>query len=241
MSVVSPLPPDTLRRGAGGELTGHEAPGPSELPSRVRIPTGEASSELRARGSRFLAGARRADDRASALAFREEERRRFHDATHHVFAVRLLDGSLHFDDDGEPSGTAGRPVASALERAGLRNAAVVVTRWFGGTKLGTGGLARAYGDAAAAVLDGLPVALAAPGRRVSVAYPYDETGAVMRVVEASGARRRRETWGEEAAMELLVPGDQLEALERALRDATAGRCTVGIMKDTVLVPIRSGP
>jgi putative IMPACT (imprinted ancient) family translation regulator len=172
---------------------------------------------------------------------RDAERRRFHDATHHVFAVRTLDGSLHMDDDGEPAGTAGRPVASALERADFRRAAVVVTRWFGGTKLGTGGLARAYGDAAAAVLERLTPAWAAPGRSVIVTFPYEETGAVMRVVEASRGVRSGEAWGEEATIRLLVPAAALEGLRRSLRDATAGRCHVRVGEETVLVPVPPVP
>lgn len=207
----------------------------------MRIPAGEATTELRVQGSRFLARAGRADGREAALTLREAERRRYHDATHHVFAVRALDGSLHLDDDGEPAGTAGRPVASALEHADFRRAAVVVTRWFGGTKFGTGRLARAYGDAAAAVLERLTPAWAAPGRSVVVTFPYQDTGAVMRVVEASRGVRSGESWGEEATVRLLVPGTALEALRRSLRDATAGRCQVSVGSETVLVPVPPVP
>lgn len=197
--------------------------------------------ELRVQGSHFLARAGRADGREAALALRDEERRRFHDGTHHVYAVRTLDGSLHLDDDGEPAGTAGRPVASALERADFRRAAVVVTRWFGGTKLGTGGLFRAYGDAAAAVLERLTPGWAAPGRAVVVTFPYEDTGAVMRVVQASRGARSGEAWGEEATVRLLVPDDDIEGLRRSLRDATAGRCHVRVGNETVLVPVPRVP
>lgn len=225
-----------MRRRAGGRLTP-----PSDLPDRVRIPTGEATTELRVQGSRFLARAARADGREAALALRDEARRRFHAATHHVFALRTLDGSLHLDDDGEPAGTAGRPVASALERADFRRAAVVVTRWFGGTKLGTGGLARAYGEVAAAALDRLTPGWAAPGRSIVVTFPYEDTGAVMGVVEASRAVRSGEAWGEEATVRLLVPGVDLEGLRRSLRDATVGRCHVRVGNETVLVPVPPVP
>lgn len=123
----------------------------------------------------------------------------------------------------------------------LRGAAVVVTRWFGGTKLGTGRLARAYGAAADAVLERVAVAAAAPGRSLRVTFPYDDTGAVMRVVEMSGAVRRGEAWGADATLDLLVPGVELEELVRALRDATAGRCGLETGDEVVLVPLRRRP
>ncbi|MFW6193824.1 MAG: YigZ family protein, partial [Gemmatimonadota bacterium] len=149
--------------------------------------------------------------------------------------------SLHLDDDGEPAGTAGRPVAAVLERADFRRTAVVVTRWFGGTKLGTGGLGRAYGGVAAAVLERLSPAWAAPGRSMVVTFPYEDTGAVMRVVEASRGERSGEAWGEEATIRLMVPDADLDGLRRSLRDATAGRCRVSVGDETVLVPMPPVP
>lgn len=118
---------------------------------------------------------------------------------------------------------------------------MVVTRWFGGTKLGTGGLARAYGGVAADVLERLTPAWAAPGRSVVVTFPYEDTGAVMRLVEASHGVRSGEAWGEEATIRLLVPGAELEGLRRSLRNATAGRCHVRVGDETVLVPMPPVP
>jgi uncharacterized YigZ family protein len=105
-------------------------------------------------GSRFVATAAAAADRRQAMAFVEEIRKEFFDATHTAFAYRLgpagADQRAH--DDGEPSGTAGKPILTAIERAGVTGVVVTVTRYFGGTKLGTGGLVRAYGGAAAEAL-----------------------------------------------------------------------------------------
>jgi len=84
------------------------------------------------------------------------EKRHF-DATHHCWAFRLFDGRARSSDAGEPSGTAGKPIAMAIEGAGLHDVAVIVVRWVGGIKLGTGGLARAYGETAAAVLASAPL------------------------------------------------------------------------------------
>ena len=115
----------------------------SRPPDAVRIPTGPASAEIRERGSRFLALAAPAESDAEARLFRDGERARFHDATHHVWAFRGSTGEERWDDDGEPAGTGGRPILAAIDSSRVFNVVVVVTRWFGGTKLGTGGLARA--------------------------------------------------------------------------------------------------
>ena len=188
------------------------------------------------KGSRFLARAFRARDDAAARRAREEARSRHHDATHHCYAVRPVRGDARWDDDGEPSGTAGRPILSAIEGAGLFDAAVVVVRWFGGTELGTGGLARAYGDAAEEALSGLPSTRCRPGRRMEVEYAYDDTGAVMRAVEASPAVRRDESYGERAVLVVDVPEAGVEALGRRLRDATSGRAELRSTGEAVLVP-----
>lgn len=190
------------------------------------------------KGSRFLATAAAADTAEEAEALRGEARRRHHAATHHVYAWRGVDGSWRSDDDGEPPGTAGRPVLSALASAGLRRAAVVVVRWFGGTELGTGGLARAYREAAREAVARVPTRVARPGRRMELRYRYEDTGAVMRVLEASGAVREGARYGSEAVIELAVPLDEVDDLVRALRDATAGRAAAEVGEGVVLVPTR---
>lgn len=114
-----------------------------------------AEAEVVVLRSRFLARVRRVEDEDAARAFVAEVRAVDHDARHHCTAFVIgPDGSLRrSNDDGEPSGTAGRPMLEVLAGRGLSDVAVVVTRWFGGTLLGTGGLARAYADATAAALD----------------------------------------------------------------------------------------
>lgn len=203
------------------------------------MPTGRAEAELRERGSRFLARAAPARSAERARRLREEARDEHHDATHHVLAWRGLspDDALQ-DDDGEPSGTGGRPCLGALEAAGLRRAAVVVVRWFGGTELGTGGLGRAYGEAARRALAEVPAHRAVRGRRVRVVHAYGDSGAVEAAVERSGAARRDGTWGAEVTRELAVPEERVEALRRTLLEVTGGRAEVEVDEAPVLVPLR---
>jgi len=134
------------------------APFPDEPESTPSIENGE-EIELRVKGSRFLAQALHAEDLEVVSEKLTQLRRRYHDASHHCWAARFKSsGSLveRSDDDGEPSGTAGVPILGSLQRAKLYDALVVVTRYFGGTKLGRGGLVRAYADAARSALEIAP-------------------------------------------------------------------------------------
>lgn len=149
-----------------------------------------SAAEIKIKGSRFLAEAvpvAREEDVARAVA---AVKKREHSATHHCTAYRLGPNAevYRYNDDGEPSGTAGPPMLRQLEGRALTNVLVVVTRYYGGTKLGMGGLARAYGDAAAAALDAADVVTEVIYRRFLVSFEYDDTSPAMRVIERSDAR-----------------------------------------------------
>lgn len=189
----------------------------------MRLLLAPCRAEFVERGSKFRALAHPAASLDDALAVREAERRRHHDATHHVYAARLGGGASRFDDDGEPSGTGGRPVLAELEARELIDTVVVVTRWFGGTKLGTGGLARAYGGAAAAALDAARTRRVIEGEIRYIAYEFNDTGAVARVLEAGGALRGSDEYGTGVRTEVRIPRGSGPDLDRRLRDATAGR------------------
>jgi uncharacterized YigZ family protein len=142
---------------------------------RYPIPAQETRVEIKVVNSRFFATAAPVFSVEEAKAFIERIREEFSDASHNVPAFLIGHGSsiiAHCSDDGEPSGTAGRPALAVLRGSGLGDVAVVVTRYFGGTKLGTGGLVRAYGDAVREVLAELPRAAKIPTHTVMMAIPY---------------------------------------------------------------------
>jgi uncharacterized YigZ family protein len=139
--------------------------------------------------SRFIATAAPAFTVDEAKAFVSRIKQEFSDASHNVSVYLVGHGQsviAHCTDDGEPSGTAGRPALAVLQGSGLGDVAVVVTRYFGGTKLGTGGLVRAYGDAVREVLSVLPRAMRVPSYTVSIAVPYGSFEPVCRLIEAHG-------------------------------------------------------
>lgn len=187
--------------------------------------------ELREKGSRFLGVACPAADREAAQARVEALRRSHFDATHHCWAVRLAPPERpleHGDDDGEPSGTAGAPILNALRRAAVFDSQVIVVRWFGGVKLGTGGLARAYGRAAAE-------ALAAAGRLqvwrtvvLQVECAYEDLGAVEAVLSkaADAVRKVERAFADHPALEVHALLSRAQHVHDALREATAGRARI---------------
>ncbi len=211
----------------------------SRPPDAIRIPAGPASAELRERGSRFLALAAPAESESDARALRDGERTRFHDATHHVWGFRCSTGEERWDDDGEPAGTGGRPILAAIDSGDVSNVAVVVTRWFGGTKLGTGGLARAYGGVAAAAISALELYTVRPGCIVRIRYAWPDTGAVATTLDAFGARRVSERHEEGAELDIAIPAAEAGALLSALREVTGGRAESSVRDGQVWVPLET--
>lgn len=142
---------------------------------RYPIPEREARAEIQVINSRFIASAAPAFSVEQAREFISRIRREFADASHNVPAFLIGYGAnitAHCTDDGEPAGTAGRPALAVLQGSGLGDVVVVVTRYFGGTKLGTGGLVHAYGAAVKEVLSVLPRAEKIPTHTVMLACEY---------------------------------------------------------------------
>jgi uncharacterized YigZ family protein len=147
--------------------------------------------------SDFLALAIPVTSEAAFFAELDRRSKRHFNATHHCWAFRLFhEGRARSADAGEPSGSAGRPILSAIEGAELFDVAVIVSRWFGGVKLGTGGLSRAYRATAAAALREAPVVQRFLYDRFSVLVPFDRIGEAYRLVEPPDVLLAEEKYGE---------------------------------------------
>lgn len=182
-------------------------------------PAGEARAEIREKGSRFLAVLGPAADEEGAKARLAALEREFPEATHHCWAWRLGDPPRERSSDaGEPTGTAGVPILQVLRGAGLSDVLAVVVRWFGGTKLGKGGLARAYAAAAREALPRLPVVLRVPTVRLALRIPYEKVGAVKRLLHPPEVELEAEEYGEDARLVLAVHEGRMEALREAIAD-----------------------
>lgn len=184
----------------------------------MRVPAGRAEAEIREKGSVFLAVLLPAADEAAVRSSLDELARRYPDATHHCYAWRLgWPPRERSADAGEPGGTAGVPILRVLQGAGLSDVLAVVVRWFGGTKLGKGGLARAYAGAVREALARLPVAEQVPTVRLTLAVDYPQLGAVKRWLRPPGVELESEAYdGETAHLVLRVQEPALSALRESL-------------------------
>lgn len=182
------------------------------------------------RGSRFLAVAAPTRSREEVQRLLERLRAEHPAATHHCYAFRLgADGAnARAQDDGEPAGSAGRPILQQLRGHHLTDATVVVVRYFGGTKLGVGGLQRAYGGAAREVLESAPVVRVVVRRGLAIEFPYE----CSRPVEALLSRFEVETdaasYDEVVRLRLRVPGACWEEFLGELTERCAGRVNVQV-------------
>lgn len=188
-----------------------------------------AEAEQKIKSSRFIGRVFSLSDRDAAEMELARLHKREYDATHHCYAWRLGIGSREqsrFSDDGEPAGTAGRPILQALLAAEVTDALLVVTRYFGGIKLGTGGLVRAYGQVAAEVV-------ARAGRRevqlldtLQLVAPYELYGLVQHQVEKIGGRISETDYDQQVTMRIMVRKSLVEPFKRQIVDASDGRIKV---------------
>ena len=182
-----------------------------------------AQDEFVERRSRFIGTARPVTTAEEAVAFIDEMRAKYWDATHNVYAYILREGQLRrYSDDGEPQGTAGVPVLDVLQKENLTDLAVVVTRYFGGVLLGAGGLVRAYSHAA-------KLGIMAAGIQVmrlcvtgTITCDYNQYGRVASLVPQLGGRVEDAQFGMVVVLSFSLPKEAAPALEKQLADVTCG-------------------
>jgi uncharacterized YigZ family protein len=190
-----------------------------------RTITDEATATRTVDGSRFLATAVPVESRDAAEARITAEREREHKATHHCSAYRLgADGDeRRYDDDGEPSGTAGQPILRRIDARDLTNTLVVVTRYFGGTELGTGGLMRAYGDAADAALDRATIEERVVRVPVRLRFVYDDTSPARRVLRRFDTTEVDSSYTDVTELTVGVRASEVEAFVDAFTNSLSAR------------------
>lgn len=176
----------------------------------------------RVKGSRFVADLAPATAEPEARAFVDRIRQREPTATHHCWAFRFADGRALTSDDGEPRDTAGAPILRRLEGSGLADVVLVVTRYYGGTKLGRGGLIRAYGSASAAAIGAADVAALRATTDVRLAHPYELSGVVDGVIAAHAATGIHATFTDRVVRTVAVPVELTEEFVDAVTEATGG-------------------
>ncbi len=186
--------------------------------------------EIVEKKSRFIAGVQAVETEEEANAFIEARRKRYWDARHHCYAYILGEQgqTLRFSDDGEPSGTAGRPILEVLTGSGIRNLVLVVTRYFGGTLLGTGGLVRAYTQAAQAGLAASRTATMRYGHELTVETDYNGIGKLQYLLGQRGIAIEESTYTDQVSIVCRVSREEKEGLLKEITEATAGTARVHV-------------
>ncbi len=208
------------------------------------IPAAETRTEIKVSNSRFIATAAPVFSVEEAKAFIGRIRAEFSDASHNVPAYIIGHGPSvisHTSDDGEPSGTAGRPVLAVLQGSGLGDIAVVVTRYFGGTKLGTGGLVRAYSDAVRELLAVLPRAQKVPTHTVMIDVPYHLLERVRLLIAAHNGRLLDESFAAEVTLSVQFLVERFPAFTAALQELSLGQLEPTIIEtnEATIMPIEN--
>ena len=190
------------------------------------VPKERIRVEYQVSNSRFYGTIGRANTVEQAKAFIQAVRAEMPDATHHVYAFKIgYGGSVTegMSDDGEPSGTAGPPTLAVIRGANVGDVVLVVTRYFGGTKLGTGGLVHAYGQTARESIAALPTELKITRRTIGIEIPYPLYERVKILVGHYDCQIESEDFGTEILLILRIAEDDLAPFTDALRELTAGR------------------
>jgi uncharacterized YigZ family protein len=199
------------------------------MSKRYPTPAGEARVELQVKNSRFIGRAAYTPSLESAKAFIEQVKGEEANPSHVVYAFAVGHGAsvTHgMSDAGEPSGTAGRPALAVVKGSGLGDVTVVIVRYFGGTKLGTGGLVKAYTETTQLALAELPVTEKVERQTVEVTVPYSFYEQVKRLIEAHQGQIEAEEFTEAVTFQLTFIVDDLPGFEAALAEASNGRIRV---------------
>jgi uncharacterized YigZ family protein len=207
------------------------------------VPLHEIRRELTISNSRFISSLTPSFSVEEAKAFIQRIKAEFPNASHHVPAYLIGYGDsviAHCSDAGEPSGTAGRPTLAVLQGSGLGDVTVVVTRYFGGTKLGTGGLVRAYAQAVRLAVEDVPRAQRVLTHTLMLAFPYTYLERIRLMVASMGGNILDEQFAADVTMTVQLKVERLEGFQSKLNDLTNGKIEAEVIgTENVLMPVNT--
>lgn len=203
----------------------------TERTTEYRVLLREGTGELEEKKSRFICTVRPVHSEKEAVSFIEETKKKYWDAKHNcsAFVLGSRQELTRCSDDGEPGGTAGRPMLEVLLGAGLCDVAAVVTRYFGGTLLGTGGLVRAYSGAVKEALGQAQIGVMRYGVKLQIRTDYNSIGKIQHLLGKRGITSDAE-YGEAVCFVLTVPIEAAEALQKEVTEATNGKAVIEEME-----------
>ncbi|MCD8039654.1 MAG: YigZ family protein [Lachnospiraceae bacterium] len=187
-----------------------------------------AEAEYVEKKSRFIATVRPVSNEEEAAAFIDEMKKRYYDARHNcsAFVIGSRAELTRSSDDGEPSGTAGRPMLEVLLGSGIRNIAVVVTRYFGGTLLGTGGLVRAYSGVVKQALEGCETVRQHFGVRLQIRANYNDIGKIQYLLASRDIQAENSVYAADVELTVMVPVEEYDGVCREITESTCARAAL---------------
>ena len=212
------------------------------MAERYHIPAEETRTEIEVKRSRFIATLAPVFSVDEAKAFIQRIKAEFSDASHNVPAYQIGFGrtvTAHCNDDGEPSGTAGRPMLAVVQGSGMGDLAVVVTRYWGGIKLGTGGLVRAYSDATKEVIAATPLAEKVPTHLTMLAFPYTYVERIRRLVESHNGRLLDEEFAADVTITAQFTVERFPHFQKELQEMSHGSLSAEIIEtnEATIMPL----
>jgi len=202
-----------------------------------RILLSGGQGEYEEKKSRFIATVRSVQTEEEAVSFIEEMKKKYWDARHNcsAFCIGSRGELTRCSDDGEPSGTAGRPMLEVLLGSGVRNVAVVVTRYFGGVLLGTGGLVRAYTQAVKEGLAACEIGIMRQGTELLIEAEYNDIGKVLYLLGNRGVQPTSSEYAEKVRLKVTLAKEETEGFLKELTEGTAARVKTEKLGDVTFV------
>ena len=187
-------------------------------PDEYIVPANVSIAEIKVKGSKFIATIVPVKTKEEAEARYFDLKKQYYNATHNCFAYRLDNSEYRFSDDGEPSGTAGKPIFLVLDGKKLNQALCVVTRFYGGTKLGTGGLIRAYSDAARQALSGLKIKTMVHTQQLDLDFKYDQENTIRNTLAEVSGKIVDSNYSDKIQMKVAIPLSRVENFSEMLTE-----------------------
>ena len=184
---------------------------------------GEAETSLTEKKSVFIGNAKHVKTEEEAIEFINKIRKKYGDARHNTYAYLLSDGTARYSDDGEPQGTAGIPILNVIKKSGFTDAVIVVTRYFGGILLGTGGLVRAYGSAAKEASDAAKVVTYLQYAELSFTCSYSDYQKLLPIIEAYSVKEDKSDFAENVTLCLAVKEELYPEFANKISETSGGR------------------
>ncbi len=195
-----------------------------------QVPQSELCDEQVIKKSRFITHITRATNKAEAKLYIQSIKQQYPDARHHCWAYiaghPTATTDIGFSDDGEPSGTAGKPILNVLQHRAIGEIVLVVVRYFGGIKLGAGGLVRAYSSSASLAMDKLETEILVPSKTFTISFNYNHENNIKHLLETSGVPIDNTYYTEQVSFTFNIPEEHIESINKAFIDITHGQISL---------------